>query len=93
MTYTKRNDVDLSDGKHGWLSGDVVTLDPEDHCCLLARYGAGEGAQCGLLDPPDWPTCVRNAKNKGTEACQHPSLEVAIQISHRGRRATWCASV
>lgn len=73
MAYTKRDDVDLGNGKHGWLSGDVVTLHPEDHCCSLARYDTSDGAWYGLLDPPDWPTWVKNAKNKGTVTSQHPS--------------------
>lgn len=68
-TYAKGDDVDLGNRENGWLSGDVVTLDPEDHCCKLDRCDGGKGAQYSLLDPPDWPTCVRNAKNKGTEAC------------------------
>lgn len=38
MTYTKRDDVDLGYGKHSWFSWDVVALDPEDHCGLLALW-------------------------------------------------------
>lgn len=66
MTYTKRDDIDLGDGKYSWLPRDVVTLDPEDHCCLLARCSGWDERWHGLLDPPDWPTWVRKAKNKGT---------------------------
>lgn len=70
-TYTKGDDVDLGNGKYGRFTGNVVTLNPEDHCCLLGRYYAWEGGWYGLLDPPDWPTWVRKAKNKGTLTCQH----------------------
>lgn len=69
MTYTKRNDVDLGNGKYGWLSRGVVALDPEDHCCLLARCGGWEERWYGSLDPPDWPTWARKAKNMGTFSC------------------------
>ena len=30
-TYAKRNDVDVSNGKDGFLASDVVRFDPENH--------------------------------------------------------------
>lgn len=65
-TYAERNNVDLGNRENSWLSRDVVTLYPEDHWRMLALHYSWERKYGCSLDPPDWPTWVRNAKNRGT---------------------------